>query len=94
MTLNRTGLNRIKAQIEQEKSLIEQGLARLRETSIRDDIDDTPPEILIKLAKAPGADTLCGTRQFLQWAAVHHKHLAIHHYPEGEDRIGFRYPPR
>lgn len=94
MTLNQTGLERIKAWVDDEKSLIEAGLAHLRFLRPGRDYAHLPPEMLIEVARRKDDPTRFAHPNFLRWAAVFHKHLAIHHYPEGEDRIGFRYPPR
>ncbi len=96
MKVLKCDLERLRSEVLAEQDLIEIGRARLKAENKWYPADDLYPDELIKVAKrTPDKIIEWATgKRFLAYGAIFQKHLALHHYPRGEDRIGFRYPPR
>ena len=96
MKLLKTDLERLRADIISEQRLVDIGRARLKADDAWYPEDERYPDTFIKIARQTPDDTKdwVTSKRFLDYGAVFHKHIALHHYPEGEDRIGFKYPPR
>ena len=96
MKVLKRDLERLRAEVQAEHGLIAIGRARLQADDAWYPADELYPDELIKVAKRTPeqiAEWATGKR-FLAYGAIFQKHLALHHYPEGDERIGFRYPPR
>lgn len=75
---------------EQERQLIAMGLEYLSRTGA-EDLDIWSPETLMALGRKSLEPMRFDDPEFLRCANIRRRHLAIHHYPQGEERRTFRY---
>lgn len=101
MSKSRTGhpvtkadLDALSQAIDAEDTLARDGIAYLRSLHPDRDYSDLSSEVLVQISRYRKDPKRFGHPNFLKWAAVFHKHIALHHYPKGEERIRFRYPSR
>lgn len=88
-----TDIDALARTVHREQTLIDAGIAWLRRTGSDEDIDIWPTEVLMSLGKKGHQPLRFDDPAFLQCANIRRKHLAIHHYPQGEGRRAFRYLP-
>ena len=96
MPIARSDIRKLKTAVQDERRLMRAGLAYLHATSSRspEEIDAYPPQMFMLVGRRSADPGRFADREFLRRAATRRKHIAVHHYPMGEDRAGCRYPPR